>query len=108
MTAFYMTRLYIGTFFGEFKGWKIVKNWKEPAHAHGHDDHGHGHAHHDPSVALEGPTPHESPWQMWVPLAVLGFLAAFAGCLNAPLFHIDTLRPLARAGVREGQPVQSS
>ena len=25
MTAFYMTRLYIGTFFGEFKGWKIVK-----------------------------------------------------------------------------------
>jgi len=91
MTAFYMTRLYIGTFFGEFKGWKIVKNFKEPAHEHGHDDHGHGHAPDDPSVPLEGPTPHESPWQMWVPLAVLGFLAAFAGWLNAPLFHIETM-----------------
>src|SRR6187399_2529260 len=91
MTAFYMTRLYIGTFFGEFKGWKIVKNWKEPEHAHGHDDHGHGHAHHEPGVPLEGGTPHESPWQMWVPLAVLGFLAAFAGWLNAPLFHIETM-----------------
>src|SRR6478609_6013593 len=91
MTAFYMTRLYLGTFFGEFKGWKIVKNWKEPEHAHGHDDHGHGHAHHEPGVPLEGPTPHESPWQMWVPLAVLGFLAAFAGWLNAPLFHIETM-----------------
>ncbi|HET7541778.1 MAG TPA: NADH-quinone oxidoreductase subunit L [Polyangiaceae bacterium] len=89
MTAFYMTRLYIGTFFGEFRGWKIVKNWKEPEHAHGHDDHGHGHHHaHDPSVPLEGPTPHESPWQMWVPLAILGFLAAVAGFLNAPLFHL--------------------
>ncbi|MEI9936798.1 MAG: NADH-quinone oxidoreductase subunit L [Pseudomonadota bacterium] len=88
MTAFYMTRLYIGTFFGEFKGWKIVKNWKEPEHAHGHDDHGHGHAHHQPGVQLEGPTPHESPWQMWLPLAILGFLAAFAGFLNAAPLHI--------------------
>jgi len=91
MTAFYMTRLYIGTFFGEFKGWKIVKNWQEPEHAHGHDDHTHGHAHHVPGVPLEGPIPHESPWQMWVPLAVLGFLAAFAGWLNAPLFHIELM-----------------
>src|SRR5882724_5789951 len=40
MTAFYMTRLFIGIFFGEFKGWKIVKNWQEPAH----DDHDHAHA----------------------------------------------------------------
>jgi NADH-quinone oxidoreductase subunit L len=87
MTAFYMTRLYIGTFFGEFKGWKIVKNWKEPAHGHGHDDHGHGH-HHDPSVPLEGPTPHESPWQMYLPLVILGFLAAFAGFLNAAPLHL--------------------
>ena len=87
MTAFYMTRLYINTFFGEFKGWKIVKNWKDD-HAHGHDDH---HHHHDPSVQLEGPVPHESPWQMWFPLAVLGFLAAFAGWLNAPLFHIEVM-----------------
>jgi len=89
MTAFYMTRLYLGTFFGEFKGWKIVKGWKEPEHAHGHDDH--GHHHHDPSVQLEGPTPHESPWQMWVPLAVLGALAAFSGFFNAAPLHITPL-----------------
>jgi NADH-quinone oxidoreductase subunit L len=80
MTAFYMTRLFIGIFFGEFKGWKIVPNFKEAEHAH--DDHGHGHQH-DPSLPLEGPTPHESPWQMWVPLAILGALAAFAGFFNA-------------------------
>jgi NADH-quinone oxidoreductase subunit L len=92
MTAFYMTRLFIGTFFGEFKGWTIVKKWKEPAHAHGHDDH----HHHDPEEPLEGPEPHESPWQMWVPLAVLAFGAAFGGFLNAgalELFHIE-LMPL--------------
>ncbi len=82
MTAFYMTRLFIGIFFGEFKGWKIVKGFKE---AQGHDeaDHGHGHAHHDPGVRLEGPTPHESPWQMVLPLAILGALAAFSGFFNA-------------------------
>ncbi len=92
MTAFYMTRLFVGTFFGEFKGWTIVKKWKEPEHAHGHDDH----HHHDPDEKLEGPTPHESPWQMWVPLAVLAFGAAFAGLLNAhalAIFHVH-LAPL--------------
>jgi NADH-quinone oxidoreductase subunit L len=78
MTAFYMTRLFIGTFFGDFKGWKIVKGWKEPAHAHGHD----AHHHHDTDEPLEGPKPHESPWQMWVPLAVLGALALLGGLLN--------------------------
>jgi NADH-quinone oxidoreductase subunit L len=84
MTAFYMTRLFIGTFFGEFKGWDIVKKWKEPAHEHGHDHH----HHHDPDEKLEGPEPHESPWQMWVPLAVLGVLALFGGFLNASALEI--------------------
>jgi len=90
MTAFYMTRLFIGTFFGEFRGWTIVKNWKAPAHEHGH------HHHHDPDELLDGPAPHESPWQMWVPLAVLAVGAAFGGFLNAgalELFHIE-LMPL--------------
>jgi NADH-quinone oxidoreductase subunit L len=86
MTAFYMTRLFIGIFFGEFKGWKIVKNWQEPKGAHGQA--AHGHAHHDPSVPLEGPTPHESPWQMWLPLAILGALALVSGFLNAAPLHI--------------------
>jgi NADH-quinone oxidoreductase subunit L len=77
MTAFYMTRLFVGTFFGEFKGWDIVKKWKEPAHAAG------DHHDHDPDEKLEGPEPHESPWQMWVPLAILGGLALIGGIFNA-------------------------
>ncbi len=84
MTAFYMTRLFIGTFFGDFKGWKIVKKWKEPEHAHGHDHH---HPH-DADEELEGPEPHESPWQMWLPLAILGFLAAVGGFLNPGALEI--------------------
>ncbi|HEX4347692.1 MAG TPA: NADH-quinone oxidoreductase subunit L [Vicinamibacterales bacterium] len=91
MTAFYMFRLYFLAFWGEFKGWKIVTDWKEPAHAvaGGHDDHGHaahGHDAHDhaqgqDAAPLEGPTPHESPWQMTLPLIVLGVLALFGGIL---------------------------
>jgi NADH-quinone oxidoreductase subunit L len=98
MTAFYMTRLFVGTFFGEFKGWTIVKRWKEPEHAHGHgDDHRPGGPQdHDPDEKLEGPAPHESPWQMWVPLAVLACGALFSGLLNAhalDIFHLH-LAPL--------------
>ncbi|MGH9301140.1 MAG: NADH-quinone oxidoreductase subunit L, partial [Acidimicrobiales bacterium] len=37
-----------------------------------------------PPVAVGGPEPHESPWIMWVPLAVLAVLAALGGVLNFP------------------------
>lgn len=87
MTAFYMTRLVIGTFYGDFKGWKIVKGWEDP---HAHDDH-HDHHHHEkPGVEnMEGPTPHESPWQMTTPLWILGGLSLIAGFFNAgALYHI--------------------
>ena len=86
MTAFYMSRLVFGIFWGDFKGWKIVRKWKEPAH----DDH-HDHHHHDASEPLEGPTPKESPWQITVPLLVLGFLSIVGGLLNAHLLHITPL-----------------
>jgi len=86
MTAFYMSRLVIGTFLGDFRGWSVVEGWK-PAH-HGHDSHaeeshGHGHAHEEPGPHLQGPKPHESPWQMTLPLVVLGALALVGGALNA-------------------------
>ena len=103
-TAFYMTRLLIGTFFGEFRGWKIVKGYRPDPHEH-HDHHGH-HAH-EVGLAIQGPKPHESPWQMWVPLAVLALLAAFAGFLNAHLFHLHPfdswLEPVFR---KAGEHVQ--
>lgn len=88
LTAFYMTRLVIGIFFGEFKGWQVVKKWK-PARAsgHGHD----AHEAHAPGEPLDGPAPHESPWQMTAPLWILGVLSLFVGLLNAPLFKLESL-----------------
>jgi NADH-quinone oxidoreductase subunit L len=92
MTAFYMFRTYFLTFWGDFKGWKVVAGWKEPGHDehHGHDDHGHGdrHAAFEPGTGpehLEGPEPHESPWPMTVPLVVLAAFAVGAGFLNATI-----------------------
>ncbi|AOO82512.1 NADH-quinone oxidoreductase subunit L [Bosea vaviloviae] len=69
MTSFYSWRLYFMTFEGK-------PRWGADAHAahahaaHAHDDHhGHGHDH----------TPHESPWVMLIPLAVLSLGAVAAG-----------------------------
>jgi NADH-quinone oxidoreductase subunit L len=87
MTAFYMFRLYILTFQGTFRGWKIVSGWKAPEHGHDHGhDHAHGHGHHEAGEPLEGPTPHESPRPMTVPLAVLAFFALAGGMIwgNSP------------------------
>ena len=81
MTAFYMTRLLLGIFWGDFRGWKIVKKWQ----GHGHD---HDH-HHDDKKPLEGPVPQESPLQITVPLMILGGLSLVAGFLNAHILHWD-------------------
>jgi NADH-quinone oxidoreductase subunit L len=85
MTAFYMFRVYFLTFHGSFKGWRIVPGWKDP---HAHDHHHHHHHHSGP---IDGPEPHESPWQMTLPLVVLGALALFGGFLNAHPLHITPL-----------------
>ncbi|MBX3129630.1 MAG: NADH-quinone oxidoreductase subunit L [Polyangiaceae bacterium] len=90
MTAFYMSRLVFGIFWGDFKGWTIKRKWKAPAH-HDHDDHDHPHHHHDPDEPLEGPAPVESPWQMWLPLAVLAALSLGGGFLNAHLLHLHPM-----------------
>lgn len=82
LTAYYMTRQVIMTFFGS-------PRWMESdadaegaeaqadAHAAGHDDHGH-----------HGLTPDhrpvESPWTMTVPLVVLAVAATLGGLLNLP------------------------
>jgi NADH-quinone oxidoreductase subunit L len=91
MTAFYMFRTYFLTFWGEFRGWRVVPGWKDPhAGHHGHDDHDdhHGHDEFEPGEGrehIEGPVPHESPWQMTLPLGVLAFFAIAAGYLNAKI-----------------------
>ncbi len=86
MTAFYMCRLYILTFWGDFRGWKVgrpslfaLEQVDDPRHAH---DGGH---HED--LATPGYPPHESPWQMTAPLIILAAFALLAGVLN-PGFHI--------------------
>src|SRR5690606_36557931 len=68
--------------------------------AHGHDDH---HAHETPGPDMQGPTPHESPWQMTLPLVLLGLLSLGAGFLSAHLFHLhpidDFLAPVFQSTV---------
>lgn len=96
LTAYYMTREVILTFFGK-------QRWTEAAEGE-HLDHGHAHDHHQEGVELDengspvpyGPgaphtvthgapvRPHESPWQMTVPLVVLAVGAVTAGVLNLP------------------------
>ena len=79
MTAFYMFRLYFLTFEGSFRGNdKAMQAQLMAAAGKGSDDHGddHGHAHAD--------HPHESGWQMAMPLAVLAVPSALVGLLGVP------------------------
>ena len=85
MTAFYMFRAYFLTFHGRFKGWRVVKRWKD--RGHGHDDHGHDE--HDGPI--DGPAPKESPLPMTVPLVVLAAFAVFGGFLMAEPIHVAPL-----------------
>ena len=112
MTAFYMFRSYFLTFGGEFRGWRIDASLAVAGHGSDHDahashadhgdhgdDHGHDalgddHGHDDDHGAAHasrieaGPAPHESPWQMTLPLVVLGAFAVLAGYLNAGMLHM--------------------
>jgi NADH-quinone oxidoreductase subunit L len=91
-TAFYMFRLYFMTFYGEYRGFKVVGiEQSEPKHggedlipssAHldqgdAHTDKAHGHHAH-------GHVPHESPWSMTGVLIVLAFLALVGGYIGWP------------------------
>jgi NADH-quinone oxidoreductase subunit L len=74
LTSFYSWRLVFMTFFGRPAELKA-------AHGHDHDDHAHdahGDDHHH--------APHESPFAMLLPLAVLGVGALTAGFLFEPYF----------------------
>jgi NAD(P)H-quinone oxidoreductase subunit 5 len=79
MTAFYMFRLYFLTFEGSFRGNdKAMQAQLMAAAGKGSDehadDHGHAHAEH----------PHESGWQMAMPLAVLAVPSVLVGLLGVP------------------------
>jgi NADH-quinone oxidoreductase subunit L len=82
LTAFYMTRQVWVVFFGNFRGHspRVATHPSEPkavehADEHGHDEHAGEHEH-------GGHDPHESPWTMWLPLAILAVFAFGAGLVN--------------------------
>ena len=87
MTAFYVFRALFLCFFGEYRG--TLETDKDPQAQHGHahpheDDHGHAHPKDDHEHGHGGI--HESPWTMWVPLAILAVLSLGGGFINIPKF----------------------
>ena len=79
LTSFYSWRLMFLTFFGK-------PRWEQSEHiqhaVHDHSDHAHdhdAHAHATTSDGTAGYHPHESPWSMLTPLALLTLGAVFAG-----------------------------
>jgi NADH-quinone oxidoreductase subunit L len=105
LTAFYMTRLVIMTFFGGEERWRTPATdsaASDPGAVLDPDDADHHH-HLSPDH-----TPHESPWTMTVPLMVLAALALVGGILNLPFgdrFHVleSWLEPTLAHG-HEGLP----
>jgi NADH-quinone oxidoreductase subunit L len=129
MTAAYMTRATYLTFFGEARGAAAGDHHDEEHGAHtltmgdarisfdtapdhddpalvapgagaGHGGHGGGHdadGHDDHHSA-----PHESPWLIRAPIAILAVLAVVSGYLNAPAFHTEYFTEWVEA---RGEPV---
>ena len=94
MTAFYIARMWLRTFTGEFRT-------PAPAGAHGG-----GHGSHEGHGSV-----HESPWVMTVPLIALAIPALLSGLLGSDLtgqwyghflegaeFHPESLNPLVAGG----------
>jgi NADH-quinone oxidoreductase subunit L len=90
LTAFYMCRLYFLVFWGEFRGWTVGRPSLLAQHEavgakHDHDqahDADEAHEHLEEDLSQPGYPPHESPWQMTVPLILLAAFSLFAGILN--------------------------
>jgi NADH-quinone oxidoreductase subunit L len=104
LTAFYMTRQIFMVFFGRWRGADVEGalsarirtlmgeravsegrasarplEGESSAHEHGHDTQATGtHPHHEP---------HEVPWNMWLPLAVLSVFAVFMGWVGTGWFR---------------------
>lgn len=70
LTAIYMTRMMVLTFFGEERFGKAHDDHGHAAHG---DEHGHGHG-----------KPHESGWLMVAPLVILAVLSLVGGFVGVP------------------------
>ena len=88
MTAFYMVRLMVMTFFGEYRGAGYdPHNLTVPSenlhHATNEEDKRKP-AHNAEYNNKKASMPKEVPWNMWLPVAILAGLALVAGFLNVP------------------------
>jgi NADH-quinone oxidoreductase subunit L len=87
MTAFYMARLMIMTFWGDYRGdgFDPYQLRKPVEHHHHHPD---PHSHHIDDQAdhdaINGHHPREVVRSMWMPVAILAGLAVIAGFWNVP------------------------
>lgn len=82
LTSFYSWRLIFLTFYGKPR-WSGSEHILHAAHGDHHHDASHAHDHHGAAPAQDDGTagyhPHESPWSMLIPLAVLASGAVLAG-----------------------------
>jgi NADH-quinone oxidoreductase subunit L len=82
LTSFYSWRLIFLTFYGKPR-WSGSEHILHAAHGDHHHDASHAHDHHGAAHAQDDGTagyhPHESPWSMLIPLAVLASGAVLAG-----------------------------
>ena len=115
LTAFYMSRQVFMVFFGRARWADSVEGdhvvhedapgeSEEPSAevaAAQAGDHGDVHAGVGSTSGHGGPTPHESPWTMFVPLVALAGLAVVGGAVNLPFegthFLADWLHPVVEA-----------
>lgn len=80
LTAIYMTRLMVMTFWGSERFRKANSHTSDPGlSVDVGDDHNHDLSHHGGSLA-----PHESPWTMTLPLVVLAVLSTIGGLVGVP------------------------
>jgi NADH-quinone oxidoreductase subunit L len=85
ITAFYSFRLVFMTFHGKERfATEVTHDAHHDSHSshdsHGHDSHG-SHDKHD-DHGHHGGTPHESPWVVWLPLAILAVPSLIIGWLT--------------------------
>ncbi len=100
ITSFYMFRLWFLTFFGDYRG-AITHEGSKSSLAGTPAPHGHGHGHGEP---------HESPWVMLGPLAILAMLSFVGGWIGiggrfehflAPVFQSGTAAEVAHEAAGE-------
>ncbi len=82
LTAFYMMRQICMVFLGNWRGGEEHKH--APEDAHDHAKHGVAAQDYEPAHHGDGHVPHETPFNMTIPLIVLSFFALFLGWLGSP------------------------